>query len=54
MNPRAFPTGRAAYSVEEPEVVDMSLDGPVAPEEAGSNAKSPDPTRNTCTGRRLR
>ena len=52
MNPRAFPTGRAVYGVEEPEVIDMSLDGPDAPEEVGTNAKSMDPTRTTSTGRR--
>ena len=43
MNPRAFPTGRASQGAEESEVIDMSLDGPDPPEEAGSNARSPSP-----------
>ena len=45
MNPKAFPSGRAAHGAEEPEVIDMSLGGPDAPKEAGANARSPSLTR---------
>ena len=44
MNPRSFPNTRGALSEEEPEIVDMSLDSPASPEEAGANARSPSPT----------
>ena len=44
MNPRSFPNTRSALSDEEPEIVDMSLDSPASPEEAGANGRSPSPT----------
>ena len=47
MSPRSFPNTRGALSDEEPEIVDMSLDSPASPEEAGANARSPSPTPNS-------
>ena len=41
MNPRSFPNTRGALSKEEPEAINMSLDSPDSPEEAGANARSP-------------
>ena len=43
MNPKSFPNTRGALSEGEPEAVDMSLDSPDSPEEAGANARSPSP-----------
>ena len=43
MNPKSFSITRGALSEEEPEAVDMSLDSPDSPEEAGANARSPSP-----------
>ena len=45
MNPKSFPNTRGALSEDEPEAVDMSIDSPDSPEEAGANARSlsPDP-----------
>ena len=43
MNPRSFPNTRGALSEEEPEAVNMSLDSPDSPEEAGANTLSPSP-----------
>ena len=54
MNPMAYPTGRASQGAEEPEVIDMSLDGPDPPKEAGANARSPSPNPDYKPGGRLR
>ena len=44
MNPRAFPNTRGVLSGDEtPEAVNMSLDSPESPEEAGAAAGSPSP-----------
>ena len=44
MNPKSFPNTRGALSAEEPKAVNMSLDSPDSPEEAGANTRSPSPT----------
>ena len=44
MNSKSFSNTQGALSKEEPEAVDMSLDSPDSPEEAGENARSPSPT----------
>ena len=43
MNPKSFPNTRGTLSEDEPEAVDMSIDSPDSPEEAGANARSPSP-----------
>ena len=44
MNPRSFPNTRGVLSEDEtPEAINMSLDSPESPEEAGAAARSPSP-----------
>ena len=43
MNPKSFPNTRGTLSEDEPEAVDMSIDSPDSPEEAGANARSLSP-----------
>ena len=45
-DPKSFPNTRGALSAEEPKAVNMSLDSPDSPEEAGANTRSPSPTPN--------
>ena len=47
MNPRSFPNTRGVLSEDEtPEAINMSLDSPESPEEAGAAARSPSPGPN--------
>ena len=41
MNPKSFPNTRGALSEDELEAMDMIIDSPDLPEEAGANAWSP-------------